>query len=145
MARWTAALTVWLTLWTGGTFAASEADKATHQSDHAEDDQVIQLDPIHIHGLPLNRDRQKGPVTNQVPFLETPPSLAGKELDDWLKLRVIVDKAGNSTVVVLEPAKHRELTLAALTTIQKWKWEPQLKEDDPIDGEVTIRVHFRTQ
>jgi len=62
-----------------------------------------------------------------------------------LKLRVVVDKTGSSTVVVLEPAKHRELTLAALTTIQKWKWEPQLREDDPIDGEVTIRVHFRTQ
>jgi len=126
-------------------FAASDAEKATHRSDHAEDDEVLTLEPIHIHGLPLNRDRQKGPITNQVPFLEVPPSLAGKDLDDWMKVRVLVDKAGNSTVVVLEPAKHRELTLAALGTIEKWKWEPQLRVDDPIDGEVTIRVHFRTQ
>ena len=125
--------------------AAGDADRSTHQSDHSEDEEIIQLDPIHVHGLPLNRDRQKGPVTNQVPYLQAPPSLAGKELDDWMKVRVVVDKSGKSTVVVLEPAKHRELTSAALTTIEKWKWEPQLREDEPIDGEVTIRVHFRTQ
>jgi hypothetical protein len=48
------------------------------------------------------------------------------------------------TVVVLEPAKHRELTIAGMAALNKWTFEPQLKGDEPVDGELTIRIHFRT-
>lgn len=144
MARWAVASVVWLTIWTGGAFAAGDSDKATHQSDHSEDP-VILLEPIHIHGLPLNKDQQLGPVPKYTPWPAVPKSLEGQPLDDWMKARFLVSKEAGVTVVVLEPAKHRELTQAGLAALNRWRFDPQLRGDDPIDGELTVRIHFRTE
>jgi TonB family protein len=122
---------------------AVEGDRATHQSDHAED--VLELPEVHVHGLPLNKDQQVGPVPTSTPWPKIPAALDGQELDDWMKARLLVTKDAQVTVIVLEPAKHRELTRAGLAALQKWKFDPQMRGDDPIDGEVTVRIHFRTQ
>ena len=125
-------------------FSASDSDRATHQSDHSEDP-VILLEPIHIHGLPLNKDQQSGPVPKYTPWPAVPKSLEGQPLDDWMKARFLVSKEAGVTVVVLEPAKHRELTQAGLAALNRWRFDPQLKGDDPVDGEITVRIHFRTE
>ncbi|MBI5317635.1 MAG: hypothetical protein HZB34_16865, partial [Nitrospirae bacterium] len=39
---------------------AAVGDEATHESDHHED--VLELPEVHVHGLPLNKDQQLGPV-----------------------------------------------------------------------------------
>jgi len=122
---------------------AAEGDRATHRSDHDED--VIVLPPVHVHGLPLNKDQQLGPVPTYTPWPVVPPSLDGKELDDWMKARFLVAKDARFEVVVLEPAKHRELTNAGLAALNQWKFDPQMRGDEPIDGELTVRIHFRTQ
>jgi hypothetical protein len=118
-------------------------DEATHELDHSED--VLELPEVHVHGLPLNKDQQLGPVPKSTPWPAIPPALDGKELDDWMKARMLVSKHAMVTVVVLEPAKHRELTIAGMAALKKWTFEPQLKGDEPIDGELTIRIHFRTR
>jgi hypothetical protein len=118
-------------------------DKATHEDDHQED--VLELPEIHVHGLPLNKDQQLGPVAKSTPWPTVPPALDGTELDDWMKVRMLVSKGASVTVVVLEPAKHRELTIAGLTAFNKWTFDPQLKGDEPVDGELTVRIHFRSQ
>jgi hypothetical protein len=123
--------------------SAVEGDRATHESDHEED--VIDLPEVHVHGLPLNKDQQHGPVPTYTPWPKVPSALDGKELDDWLKARVLVSKEARVTVVVLEPAKRRELTQAGLAALKQWKFDPQLRGDEPIDGELTVRIHFRTQ
>lgn len=125
--------------------AAAQGDEATHQSDHAADAPDVVLPDIHVHGLSLNKDRQLGPVATYTPWPAIPPNLDGKELDDWMKARMLVSKEAQVTVVVLEPAKHRELTIAGLTALNKWKFDPQLKGDEPVDGELTVRIHFRTK
>ena len=122
---------------------AIEGDRATHQSDHEED--VLEMPEIHVHGLPLNKDQQLGPVPKYTPWPKVPPALDGKELDDWLKARVLVSKDARVSVVVLEPAKRRELTQAGLAALKQWTFDPQLRGDEPIDGELTVRIHFRTQ
>lgn len=122
---------------------AVQGDEATHQSDHAED--VIMLPDVHVHGLPLNKDQQLGPVPVATPWPAIPPSLDGQELDDWMKVRLLVSKEAQVAVVVLEPAKHRELTIAGIHALKRWTFRPQLKGDDPVDGELTVRIHFRTQ
>lgn len=128
-------------LWPAMAFAAA-GDDATHESDHMED--VLELPEVHVHGLPLNRDQQRGPVPKVTPWPAIPPALDGKELDDWMKVRMLVSKGATVTVVVLEPAKHRELTIAGMTALKQWTFDPQLKDDEPIDGELTVRIHFRT-
>jgi hypothetical protein len=125
-------------------YSADESDRATHRSDHAEDP-VILLEPIHIHGLPLNKDQQLGPVPRLTPWPAIPKSLEGQPLDDWMKARLLVSKEAVVTVVVLEPAKHRELTQAGLAALNRWRFDPQMHGDDPVDGELTVRIHFRTQ
>jgi hypothetical protein len=110
--------------------------------DHSED--VLELPEVHVHGLPLNRDQQRGPVPKATPWPVIPHGLDGKELDDWMKVRMLVSKGATVTVVVLEPAKHRELTIAGMAALKQWTFDPQLKDDEPIDGELTVRIHFRT-
>jgi hypothetical protein len=61
-----------------------------------------------------------------------------------MKARMLVSKDARVTVVVLEPAKHRELTTAGITALKRWTFDPQLRGDEPIDGELTVRIHFRT-
>jgi len=124
---------------------AAEGDRATHQSDHAADAPDVVLPDIHVHGLPLNKDQQLGPVPTYTPWPAIPSVLDGKELDDWMKARMLISKEANVTVVVLEPAKHRELTIAGLTALSRWKFDPQLQGDEPVDGELTVRIHFRTK
>jgi hypothetical protein len=128
-------------VWPAMVFAAA-GDEATHESDHEED--VLELPEVHVHGLPLNRDQQRGPVPKITPWPAIPPALDGKEVDDWMKVRMLVSKGATVTVVVLEPAKHRELTIAGMAALKQWTFDPQLKDDEPIDGELTVRIHFRT-
>jgi hypothetical protein len=122
---------------------AIEGDEATHHSDHDAD--LLELPEVHVHGIPLNKDQQRGPVAKTTPWPAVPSSLDGKELDDWMKARLLVSKDARVTVVVLEPARHRELTQAGIAALGKWTFDPQMKGDDPIDGELTVRIHFRTR
>jgi len=125
------------------TSAYAAGDEATHQSDHQED--VLELPEVHVHGLPLNKDQQLGPVPKSTPWPGIPSGLDGKVIDDWMKARMLVTKEAKVTVVVLEPAKHRELTQAGIAALTKWTFDPQMKDDEPVDGELTVRIHFRTR
>ncbi|HEY5627369.1 MAG TPA: energy transducer TonB, partial [Nitrospira sp.] len=71
--------------------------------------------------------------------------LEGKVIDDWMKVRMLVTKDAEVTVVVLEPAKHRELTQEGIAALAKWTFEPQMKGDRSVDGELTVRIHFHTK
>jgi hypothetical protein len=122
---------------------AAAGDEATHETDHQED--ILELPEVHVHGLSLNKDQQLGPVAKLTPWPGIPSSLDGKELDDWMKARVLVSKDAKVTVVVLEPARHRELTAAGIVALSKWTFDPQMKGDEVIDGELTVRIHFRTR
>jgi hypothetical protein len=118
-------------------------DEATHESDHQED--VLELPEVHVHGLPLNKDQQLGPVPKSTPWPGIPPSLDGQVVDDWMKARLLVSREAKVTVVILEPCKHRELTVSGITALAKWTFDPQMQGDLPIDGELTVRIHFRTR
>ncbi|HEX7765549.1 MAG TPA: energy transducer TonB [Nitrospira sp.] len=122
---------------------AVAGDEATHETDHHED--ILELPEVHVHGLSLNKDQQLGPVAKATPWPGIPSSLDGKELDDWMKARVLVSKDAKVTVVVLEPARHRELTAAGIVALSKWTFDPQMKGDEIVDGELTVRIHFRTR
>ncbi len=122
---------------------AAAGDEATHETDHHDD--ILELPEVHVHGLSLNKDQQLGPVAKSTPWPGIPSSLDGKELDDWMKARVLVSKEAKVTVVVLEPARHRELTAAGIVALSKWTFDPQMKGDEVVDGELTVRIHFRTR
>jgi len=126
-------------------WSADSIDFSTHHSDHDADAQVEMLPMVHVHGFRLNTDQQEGPVPQKTPWPTIPASLEGQELDDWLKARILVSKTGEPTVVILQPASHRELNLGSLEALKLWTFLPQMKGDDPVEGEVNIRVHFRTK
>ena len=118
-------------------------DEATHESDHQED--IIELPEVHVHGLPLNKDQQGGPVPKSTPWPGIPPALDGTVIDDWMKARMLVSKDANVTVVILEPCRHRELTASGIAALKKWTFDPQMHGDVPVDGELTVRIHFHTK
>lgn len=142
MRSWLAISFAVVLAWPAMAFAVV-GDEATHESDHQED--VLELPEVHVHGLSLNKDQQLGPVPKSTPWPAIPSALDGKGLDDWMKARMLVSKHATVTVVVLEPAKHRELTIAGMAALNKWTFDPQMKGDEPIDGELTVRIHFRTR
>ena len=123
----------------------AQFDRSTHESDHFEDEEVEVLETVHVHGLKLNKDQQLGPVPKYTPWPRMPTSLGGKEIDDWMKIRILVSKTAKTTVVVLQPAQHRQLNLAGLSALKQWTFDPQMKGDNLVDGELTIRIHFRTK
>ena len=120
-------------------------DDPTHELDHLEDMQVEVLETVHVHGLKLNKDQQLGPVPKYTPWPTMPPSLQGQEVDDWMKARILVSKTAETTLVVLVPAKNRRINLAGVQALKKWTFDPQMNGDDPVDGELTVRLHFKTQ
>jgi hypothetical protein len=124
---------------------AMEGDTATHDADHDADTADLILPEVHVHGLPLNKDQQIGPVPTYTPWPKIPSQLDGQPLDDWMKARFLVSKEARVEVMILEPAKHRELTVASLSVLKQWRFDPQMRGDDPVDGELTVRIHFRTQ
>ena len=127
------------------TFVWSQVDDFTHESDHLEDEHVEVLETVHVHGLRLNKDQQRGPVPKYTPWPTMPPALQGQEVDDWMKARILVSKTAETTLVVLVPAKNRRLNLAGVQALTQWTFDPQMNGDDPVDGELTVRIHFRTQ
>ena len=122
---------------------AAVGDEATHESDHQED--IIELPEVHVHGLPLNKDQQLGPVPKSTPWPGIPPALDGTVIDDWMKARMLVSKDAQVTVVILEPCRHRELTASGIAALKKWTFDPQMQGDVPVDGELTVRIHFHTK
>ena len=126
-------------------FVWSQVDASTHELDHLEDEQVAVLETVHVHGLKLNKDQQLGPVPKYTPWPTMPPSLQGQEVDEWMKARILVSKTAETTLVVLVPAKNRLINLAGVQALKQWTFDPQMNGDDPIDGELTVRLHFRTQ
>ena len=122
---------------------AAAGDEATHESDHQED--IIELPEVHVHGLPLNKDQQRGPVPRSTPWPGIPPALDGTVIDDWMKARMLVSKDAQVTVVVLEPCRRRELTAAGIAALKKWTFDPQMQGEVPVDGELTVRIHFHTK
>ena len=122
---------------------AAAGDEATHESDHLED--MLELPEVYVHWLAVKKDQYLGLVAKSTPWPGVPSSLDGQELDDWMKARVLVSKEAKVTVVVLEPAKHRELTAAGMAALNKWTFDPQMKGDEVVDGELTVRIHFRTR
>jgi hypothetical protein len=119
---------------------AAAGDEATHESDHQED--IIELPEVHVHGLPLNKDQQRGPVPRSTPWPGIPPALDGTVIDDWMKARMLVSKDAQVTVVVLEPCRRRELTASGIAALKKWTFDPQMQGEVPVDGELTGRIHF---
>ncbi len=99
----------------------------------------------HVHGLRLNKNQQFGPVPQKTPWPTIPSQPGGERLDDWLKARFRVDLDGKATVVILQPVAHRELTQMSLQALNEWTFLPQRDGDEPVAGEVFIRIHFRTQ
>ena len=126
-------------------FVWSQVDASTHELDHLEDEQVAVLETVHVHGFKLNKDQQLGPVPKYTPWPTMPPSLQGQEVDDWMKARILVSKTAETTLVVLVPAKNRLINLASVQALKQWTFDPQMNGDDPVDGELTVRLHFKTQ
>lgn len=122
----------------------SQVDASTHELDHLEDEQVEVLETVHVHGFKLNKDQQLGPVPKYTPWPTIPPALEGQEIDDWLKARILVSKMAQTTLVVLVPAKNRLINLAGVQALKQWTFDPQMNGDDPVDGGLTVRIHFRT-
>ena len=120
-------------------------DDPTHELDHLEDEQVEVLETVHVHGFRLNKDQQLGPIPKYTPWPTMPPALQGQAVDEWMKARILVSKTAETTLVVLVPAKNRLINLAGVQALKQWTFDPQMNGDDPIDGELTVRIHFRTQ
>ena len=126
----------------GHEHCAVAGDEATHETDHHED--VVELPEVHVHGLPLNKDQQLGPVPKSTPW----PASASLR---WKRTRRL-DESAHAGFQGCESDRRGVGTGQASGThhrrhgaLKKWAFDPQLKGDKPVDGELTVRIHFRTR
>ena len=103
---------------------AVTGDEATHEADHALDAEIIGCPEVHVHGLPLNKDQQVGPVPKSTPWPAI-PLVAGREasrrLDEGALARVKRSAGDGGRVGIGQTSR---LTIAGIIALNKWTFAP---------------------
>ncbi len=92
---------------------------------------------------PMELDNKPRPISRKVPVF--PPSLAGKTTDGKVKIRFIVDKKGKVLLPRVEEASNPLFGFAAVTAISSWKFEPPLKDGEPVNTEFVLPMTFKLE
>jgi TonB family protein len=72
-----------------------------------------------------------------------PPSLKQENIGGKVILQVSIDKQGNVTQVkILNPA-HPDLSSAATSAIEQWKFAPIMKKNKAISAKFPVIVEFK--
>lgn len=83
-------------------------------------------------------------VAAQVPAY--PAGLAKAGVEGLVMLRVAVDAEGRATAVrVEESSGNAALDASAQSTAMQWRFKPELKDGQPVAGEVMVPVDFRAK
>ncbi len=82
-------------------------------------------------------------LTRQVPPA-FPPDAVRKRQSGWVEVRITVGPQGNvtgATVVRSQPA--RVFDRAAVAAVQQWRFEPALRDGQPVAAQRTQRIEFK--
>ena len=76
-------------------------------------------------------DRAPLPLVRVEP--QYPPQAARQGLEGWVKVRFTISTAGSVRDAVVVESSHSVFERAAINAVNKWKYQPQMKEGKPVE------------
>lgn len=92
---------------------------------------------------PKELDKNPRPILRKMPVY--PPALAHKAAEGKVKIRFIVDKKGKVRLPRVEEASDPLFGYAAVAAISLWKFEPPLKDGEPVITEFVLPMTFKLE
>lgn len=78
---------------------------------------------------------------NRVP-IETPPRFRQERISGLVRLEVMIDENGRTTVLSIVESSHSELEEPAREAAQKWTWTPPKKNGEPVRARYYFPLGF---
>ena len=89
-------------------------------------------------------DRAPLPLVRVEP--QYPPQAARKGLEGWVQVQFTISIAGSVRDAVVLKSSDSVFERAAITAVNKWKYQPQMKEGKPVEtSEIRVVVRFRME
>ena len=89
-------------------------------------------------------DRAPLPLVRVEP--QYPPQAARKGLEGWVKVQFTISTAGSVRDAVVVESSDSVFERAAINAVNKWKYQPQMKEGKPVEtSEIRVVVRFRME
>jgi protein TonB len=89
-------------------------------------------------------DRAPLPLVRVEP--QYPPQAARRNLEGWVQVRFTISTAGSIKDAVVIKSSHSLFERAALTAVNKWKYQPQMAAGKPIEAPgVVVVLRFRME
>jgi protein TonB len=89
-------------------------------------------------------DRAPLPLVRVEP--QYPPQAARKGLEGWVRVQFTISTAGSVRDAVVVDSSDSVFERAALTAVNKWKYQPQMKEGKPVEtSEIRVVLRFRME
>ena len=89
-------------------------------------------------------DRAPLPLVRVEP--QYPPQAARKGLEGWVKVQFTISTAGSVRDAVVVESSDSVFERAAINAVNKWKYQPQMKEGKPVEtSDIRVVVRFRME
>ncbi len=89
-------------------------------------------------------DRAPLPLVRFEP--QDPPQAARRNLEGWVRVQFTISTAGSVRDAVVIDSSDSVFERAAITAVNKWKYQPQMKEGKPVESaEIRVVVRFRME
>jgi protein TonB len=89
-------------------------------------------------------DRAPLPLVRVEP--QYPPAAARKGLEGWVRVQFTISTAGSVRDAVVVDSSDSVFERAALTAVNKWKYQPQMREGKPVEtSQIRVVLRFRME
>lgn len=86
-----------------------------------------------------------GPIALYAPPPVIPSYLHTQDLHAFVSIAFYISSQGEASPQLLRSSGDEELDAIALTAVQKWKFDPAVKDGQPINSKVTLKIVFKVE
>lgn len=102
--------------------------------------------PFLEHAEPPVRDGRRDPAYRLTRMPDYPPALHRSGAGGQVMLRARIDVEGRpSAVEVAGSSGHPALDAAGIATLREWRFWPEVKDGQPVEGTIMVPLDFRPQ
>lgn len=117
---------------TGGNLSSSDLSVP----DFSAGAQALSMDFINFRDL----DNKPRPTRQVAPFY--PPALKNQGIEGRVLIRFSIDKQGNVVDATVRKSDHRAFEAPAVDAVRKWKFEPGMKNGEPVPFTMIAPIAF---
>jgi len=91
------------------------------------------------------QDLNHGPIALYAPPPVIPSYLHTQDLHAFVSIAFYISSQGEVTPELLRSSGDEELDAIALAAVQKWKFDPAVKDGQPINSKVALKIVFKVE